>query len=314
MGISGGPYVGFEATHRKNRPLSPAPRTGRSASQRAAADTIDSISPAASKFLDDLRRVGKLHAVPVDWRPEFMAFEFEIGDSRATISVLDGPLDRLLRDKTPFLPERRLAEEAKGPMVVVIDTSKLELGDIVLSTTTHIDSRIIRWATRAPVSHAAIHVGGGFLIEAVDEGVRKAHVRSFIFPNERFVRILRPMRVRAATAIDRATRVARKLVYRPYSTWNAIASVVPVLHRQSEFGRFCSQVVAESYAAAGMPLVNVLPSAVTPAMLLKSTVEDLLAERGLDISYETVRSWVHNTFNPSTSALGALSSIASLIR
>jgi hypothetical protein len=152
----------------------------------------------------------------------------------------------------------------------VIDTSKLELGDIVLSTTTQFGSRVIRWATRGTVSHAAIHVGGGFLIEAVGEGVRKAHVRSFTFPGDRFVHILRPKRIAARASIERATRIARTLVYRPYSTWDAIASVMPVLHRPSKLGRFCSQIVAESYAAAGAPIINALPHAVTPAMLLKS--------------------------------------------
>jgi hypothetical protein len=45
---------------------------------------------------------------------------------------------------------------------------------------------------------------------------------------------------------------------------------MPILHRPSEYGRFCSQLAAESYAAAGAPLISAPPHAVTPAMLLKS--------------------------------------------
>ena len=56
----------------------------------------------------------------------------------------------------------------------LVDISALETGDILLSAGKGItDLRAVELFTTSPVSHAALYVGGGDLVEAVGEGVRR---------------------------------------------------------------------------------------------------------------------------------------------
>jgi uncharacterized protein YycO len=52
-----------------------------------------------------------------------------------------------------------------------IGVDALEAGDIILSTTSETISRVIRGATGSEVSHAAIYVGNGEMVEALGDGV-----------------------------------------------------------------------------------------------------------------------------------------------
>jgi len=53
-----------------------------------------------------------------------------------------------------------------------IDTKALEVGDIILSTTKDPEiSGTIRKITRSEISHAAVYVGNGNIIEAIESGV-----------------------------------------------------------------------------------------------------------------------------------------------
>lgn len=61
--------------------------------------------------------------------------------------------------------------------VTTLAPSALKVGDIVLSTQHHIVSWIIRGLTKSPISHAALHIGGGFILEAVETGVRRVFGR-----------------------------------------------------------------------------------------------------------------------------------------
>jgi uncharacterized protein YycO len=203
----------------------------------------------------------------LDWRPEILLLGVKLNDGVGVMSVVSPKLRRLLSDKTSF---HRKDASTDNRDLYIVNSQRLEIGDVILSTTREKESKLIRMATMGAVSHAELHIGGGFLIEAVDSGVRKAHVRSFVFPGENDIRILRP-RGAGSDQLEKASQIARALVYRPYSTWNAIATVFPLFHRSRDDGRFCSQVVAESYDAAGFPLTKSRPFAVTPARLLASS-------------------------------------------
>lgn len=173
-----------------------------------------------------------------------------------------------MRTKT-CQPDKGTQEAADVP-AWVIDPGVLEVGDVILSTTESIISTGIRIATRSAVSHAALHVGGGFIIEAVEEGVRCVHVRSLVFPKEQYVRILRPAKC-SAEERTQASRHARSLLYRPYSIRGAIGAVLPFCRAPEDPGRFCSQLVAEAYFRADAPLIRQNPQNTTPDDLLRSS-------------------------------------------
>jgi len=150
--------------------------------------------------------------------------------------------------------------------VWVLDPNKLHVGDVVLSTTEHWVSAGIRAFTSSDYSHAAIHVGGGFLIEAVGEGVRRLHCRAFIYPKESYVRVLRTKNLNAVD-LEAASMAARSLLYRPYSTVGAIGTKLGFVRANDDPGRFCSQLVAEAYEIAKSPLSEKPSCDITPADL-----------------------------------------------
>lgn len=52
-----------------------------------------------------------------------------------------------------------------------IDENALSIGDIIVSTTPALISRVIRRATGSVVSHALVYIGGGQVVEAIGAGV-----------------------------------------------------------------------------------------------------------------------------------------------
>src|SRR5262245_20226696 len=57
-----------------------------------------------------------------------------------------------------------------------IPAESLNIEDIIVSTTKQPISTIIRLGTASVVSHATLYAGGGFVIEAIENGVTKRAV------------------------------------------------------------------------------------------------------------------------------------------
>ena len=57
-----------------------------------------------------------------------------------------------------------------------IPVDDLEIGDIIFSTSSGFVSEAIRTVTSSPVSHTAIYIGDGLLVEAVAGGVKQTTV------------------------------------------------------------------------------------------------------------------------------------------
>ncbi|MBC5783305.1 hypothetical protein H8N03_10145 [Ramlibacter sp. USB13] len=151
----------------------------------------------------------------------------------------------------------------------VLDPTKLQPGDVVVTRGRSLVSLGIRAFTLSSASHAAIHVGGGFIVEAVDQGVRRLHVRSFVYAADSAVEVRRPIAA-AHDQLLHASKVARSLVYRPYSVRGALGAVAPFCRASDDPGRFCSQLVAEALGAAGLMSRARPAQAITPGDLLKS--------------------------------------------
>ena len=205
---------------------------------------------------------------------------------------------------TTTWPTRQEPKSDKQQDAWVVVPDELQVGDVLVSTTESIISTGIRLATRTEVSHAAIHVGGGFIIEAVDAGVRRIHVRSLVYPEEDFVHVLRPSRA-SVVQCNIASEHARSLVYRPYSVRGAIGSVAPFCRAPDDPGRFCSQVVAEAFARALIPMTRKASERVTPADILQSRALERVpaAKRrvnkqfALHALHELQPQWIHRNPN-----------------
>ncbi len=175
----------------------------------------------------------------------------------------------------------------------LINTASLRTGDIILSAANGINSVGIRAVTLSPVSHAALYVGNGQIIEAVGSGVRSRSVQEFVAEESTIAAFRHPtIDAVQATAIQ---KFAEKHVGTKYNTAGIVLQAPFTLQRKlcelpampaavrdacirgtaaialgpvpnDKF--FCSQFVLEAYKAAGIPLTAADPRLVTPDDLL----------------------------------------------
>ena len=175
----------------------------------------------------------------------------------------------------------------------LISEKTLRTGDIILSATNGINSLGIRAITLSPVSHAALYVGNGRIIEAVGSGVRSRSVQEFVAEESTIAAFRHPKMDGAEAALIQ--KFAEKHVGTKYNTAGIVLQAPFTLQRKfcelpimpaairdacirgsaaialgpvpnDQF--FCSQFVLEAYKAAGIPLTDADPRLVTPDDLL----------------------------------------------
>ena len=130
-----------------------------------------------------------------------------------------------------------------------IDPSHLQVGDLIVSTTTAWISERIRTQTRAPVSHVAIYLGDGQVIEAIGQGV-SIHSLDQALADDYYAAAFRVdgLTDAARTALD---RWLRSQVGRRYD----LRAIVSLLRYQNPEQWYCSELVFFAFEHIGMPLV-----------------------------------------------------------
>jgi cell wall-associated NlpC family hydrolase len=175
----------------------------------------------------------------------------------------------------------------------MVNEAALQAGDIILSAANGINSAGIRAITLSPVSHAALYVGKGQIIEAVGSGVSQRSVQDFIAAEATIVAFRHPKLDGVQAALIQ--KFAEKHVGTKYNTAGIVLQAPFTLERKlcelpilpaaardacirgvaaiqlgpvpnNQF--FCSQFVLEAYKAAGLPLTDADPRLVTPGDLL----------------------------------------------
>lgn len=135
-----------------------------------------------------------------------------------------------------------------------INSDLLRPGDIVLTARKSLVSKGIRLATLGDVSHAMITVTHGSVIDATNIGVHARSIRRELFRDEDRIYAFRARGPLAPETLQQIIAYARSQVAVPYSTREAIRTVAG-LTRPRERWQFCSRLVAQAFAHAGMPLV-----------------------------------------------------------
>ncbi|MBC8137336.1 MAG: hypothetical protein H8F28_15760, partial [Fibrella sp.] len=190
-----------------------------------------------------------------------------------------------------------------------IPVSTLEIGDIIVSTTKEIPSRLIRFGTGAPISHAMLYVGGGQVVEAIGEGVVQRSVEAaiagsylavafrhpFLTPEQQllvrdhmgqhvgkpfnYVGIVR----QAGFQLDRLVFCGGKTGddYDRCVRW--VGQVNLGTATNDRF--FCSESVLKSYEAAGIPLTTTPPNYNSPGDIAELHQSGMLAYVG-HLKYE----------------------------
>jgi hypothetical protein len=176
---------------------------------------------------------------------------------------------------------------------ILIDERTLRPGDIILSATNGLNSTGIRAITLSPVSHAALYVGRGQIIEAVTSGVSQRSVAQFMQDEATIVAFRHPKLDGIQAALIQ--KFAEKHLGTKYNTAGIVLQapfalerklcelpLMPALARDAcirgiaaiQLGPvpndqfFCSQFMLEAYKAAGLPLTDADPRLISPGDLL----------------------------------------------
>jgi hypothetical protein len=136
-----------------------------------------------------------------------------------------------------------------------LNESSLKAGDIVLTTTTAAVSKAIRAATGSDISHAMIYVEDRSVIDATAEGVQARNTQRVIFEDDCAVYALRLQDGLSSNQARDICNFIRERIGTQYSKKEAIKAAVGGARGWSK-KQFCSRLVAQSYAAAGINLVR----------------------------------------------------------
>lgn len=150
----------------------------------------------------------------------------------------------------------------------------LQVGDVLVSTTSAVISQIIKVATWGQYSHAALYVGDGQVVDATADGVKQRSLKTFLGEASK-VGVLRAKRV-ASTVTRQVVEHARKLIGTQYNyqglagmaldrmacfakntldaarCLRSVASVPKPFMNSNSY--FCSQLVDTAWRRAGIKL------------------------------------------------------------
>lgn len=156
----------------------------------------------------------------------------------------------------------------------IFDIEKLEEGDILLTAQKKLlsISTVIKVLTWSRYSHAMIYVGNYSFIHAVAEGgVRRQNIQHQFFKKGSQACVLR---VKDAKIAKTACEYAKLQVHTQYSVREAIRTKIELTEEGNR--QFCSRLVAEAYAKAGLPLVK-NSSLCSPQELYESSLTEVIS-------------------------------------
>ena len=169
----------------------------------------------------------------------------------------------------------------------------LQAGDILLSSGTSLNALSIRVSTLSPVSHAALYMGDGRVIDAIGSGVRELPLDAFVAEAEAVVAFRHPGVL--PEHAPKLAEFAQAQLGQPYNQMGILLQAPFTLERrlcelpvlpgpirdfclrgialvQLGLGPndrfFCSQLVLEAYKRAGLPLTDADPRLAAPVDLL----------------------------------------------
>lgn len=138
----------------------------------------------------------------------------------------------------------------------VLNTKNLLVGDIILTTSDKPLSLFVRSVTSSQYSHAMLYVSNHSCIHSDINGVHSENTQRLIFGKQAHASVLRLVNSNRDT-INLACSYARTQIGAKYTTLEAIKSAFmknSIAHDGSN-QQFCSRLVAQAYAHAGVKLV-----------------------------------------------------------
>ncbi len=142
----------------------------------------------------------------------------------------------------------------------------LHKGDVILTAERAWQSKGVRISTWSKFSHATLYVGSGSYIHSDSKGVHADNIQRLLFKSKNHVAVLRPNK---SKYIDAACIFARTQIGKQYSVKEAIRTKKNLLSAKEQNRQFCSRLVAQSYANAGLNISRKIDYC-TPKEIYKS--------------------------------------------
>ena len=181
-----------------------------------------------------------------------------------------------------FLTQVNKGEKLKTKIITI---TQLQVGDVILSTTSDPVSWAVRTGTNSRFSHARLYIGNGKIIEAIEPQVRKQDLTE-IMQHDLYTAVYRADNV---TQSQKKIMVsyAQKQLKKEYDLSGAMgtvgfpfnyAGIDNLIDSESDF--YCSELVAFAYKRAGLKLA-IMPSQVTPKYLANNQQLKYIGHLGL---------------------------------
>ena len=149
-----------------------------------------------------------------------------------------------------------------------LDTSRLEKGDIILTTSQEVVSKVIRKKTKSDISHAMLYVAHGSVMDSTGDGVQARNIQKMFYPDTCAIHVYRSIIRPDEAVLDRIVKYVRSETGAPYAKFEAARSAFKPPSKASDH-QFCSRLVARAYEEAGLPL-TANADYTTPADLQRS--------------------------------------------
>jgi len=140
-----------------------------------------------------------------------------------------------------------------------LDETVLELCDIVLTSDSGITSRVVRKHTDSDISHAMLYVQNHSLIDSTGDGVHASNTQRNLFADDSSVYVLRTRAPLTDLQKQSIVTYARTQIGTSYAKLQAaaVARLNPLKPSTTNSRKqFCSRLVAQAYAYAGIDLVE----------------------------------------------------------
>lgn len=139
-----------------------------------------------------------------------------------------------------------------------LDNSKLQNGDIILTSSDNFFSKSIRLLTNSNYSHALMIFNQTAYIHALPKGgVQSGNIQRLFFRDKEQVCVLRLKNYEGHNnLVFEACRFLRGEVAKGYNLLNAIDVKLKTELLSKEYTKICSQLIAEAYKHAGITLVE----------------------------------------------------------
>ncbi|MGV3586194.1 MAG: YiiX/YebB-like N1pC/P60 family cysteine hydrolase [Adhaeribacter sp.] len=150
-----------------------------------------------------------------------------------------------------------LGNRNKNLEYYILDESQLNIGDIILTSSSSKLSSIIRTVTRGEYSHVMLYVGGWSCIDSTTNGVNSHNILRILFSSKNDCKILRYRVPLSENEIKSIISFVRHKNGTSYSISEAVRAGIGTQKNNENLNRqFCSRLVAQAYTYAGLNIVK----------------------------------------------------------